>query len=354
MLMNDFLPKTDIKEMSHPQIIKWLESNKIAPYRAGQVLKWIYFRQTDRFDEMSDISMQIRQLLSDHFVIARLPIKNVELSKDGSRKYLFELQDQNFIESVLILEKNHYTLCISSQVGCAQGCLFCNTAGGGFIRNLTRGEIISQVRDLIHEVNKDATDKRRLSNVVFMGMGEPLANYKNLVSAIETLTDSQFGLQLSNRRITVSTAGIVPRLYDLGRDTDVNLAVSLNATDDKTRSRLMPINRMYPIAMLLDACRNYPLRPHRRITFEYILLKGINDSEEDARRLTRLLKPIRSKINLIPFNEFFDCSFQRPDESTIVRFQQILLDNHYTVMIRRSKGQDISAACGQLRSRMIK
>ncbi len=345
------MDKMDIKELSHQDIIEWLGKKKIAPYRAGQILKWVYSRQVDRFEAMSDISKETRRLLLKHFDIGRLQIKNMETSSDGSRKYLFELRDKNLIESVLISERDHYTLCISSQVGCAQGCLFCSTARSGFIRNLTRGEIVAQVRDLIREVEENTNDGRRLSNVVFMGMGEPLANYKNLVSAIETLTDNQFGLKLSNRRVTVSTAGLVPRLYDLGRDTCVNLAVSLNATDDNTRSRLMPINRKYPIKMLIEACRNYPLRPHRRITFEYILLKGINDFEEDAIRLSNLLRPVRSKINLIPFNEFFDCDYQRPDESVILRFQQILVDNHYTVLIRQSKGQDISAACGQLRAR---
>jgi 23S rRNA (adenine2503-C2)-methyltransferase len=229
-------------------------------------------------------------------------------------------------------------------VGCAQNCRFCLTASGGFQRNLSKAEIVSQVRD----VKNILQDTMPLSNLVFMGMGEPLANYKNLVAAIEVITDSSLGLGFAGRRVTVSTAGLVTRIADLGRDTRVNLAVSLNATDNATRSSLMPINRNFPIEKLLEACRHFPLRGGRRITFEYVLLKGINDSADDARRLAGLLRPIKAKINLIPFNSHPGCRYQRPDEDTILRFQKILIDKNYTVMIRQSKGQEISAACGQL------
>jgi len=184
-----------------------------------------------------------------------------------------------------------------------------------------------------------------------MGMGEPLANYGNLVRAIETLTDCDTGMRFSNRKITVSTAGLVPELLKLGQETKVNVAVSLNATENSTRNRIMPINRIYPIEKLIDACRRYPLQPGRRITFEYVLLKNVNDSEEDARRLARLLRPLKAKINLIPFNEHDMCVFSRPETPTISAFQQILIDHHYTAVIRHSKGQDIAAACGQLRGK---
>jgi 23S rRNA (adenine2503-C2)-methyltransferase len=194
----------------------------------------------------------------------------------------------------------------------------------------------------------EVEDSMPLSNLVFMGMGEPLANYKNLVDAIEVITDSSSGLGFAGRRVTVSTAGLVSRLAALGRDTNVNLAVSLNATDNDTRNRLMPINRKFPIEKLLEACQRFPLPGGRRITFEYVLLKEVNDSVEDAQRLVKLLRPIKSKINLIPFNPYEGCQYQRPDEDTILRFQKILIDKNYTVMIRRSKGQDINAACGQL------
>jgi 23S rRNA (adenine2503-C2)-methyltransferase len=342
--------RQNILEYDRDQLIFWLQSHEIKPYRADQILKWIYLRQADRFDRMTDIAKDIRILLANHFVIERLQIENVETSKDGSRKYLFKLKDGKRIESVLIPERDHYTLCASSQVGCAQDCRFCLTARGGLQRNLSKGEIVSQVRDIRNGLD----DSLPLSNLVFMGMGEPLANYKNLVAAIEVITDSRLGLGFAGRRVTVSTAGLVPKLVSLGRDTRVNLAVSLNAADNRTRDRLMPINRKYPIEKLLKACQQFPLAGGRRITFEYVLLKNVNDSEEDAGRLAKLLRPIKSKINLIPFNSHPGCRYQRSDEDTIMRFQKVLIDKNYTVIIRRSKGQDISAACGQLAAKSPK
>jgi 23S rRNA (adenine2503-C2)-methyltransferase len=339
--------KTDILELTRNQLVDWLAERDIAAYRADQIQKWIYLRQVDSFELMTDISKEIRGLLAQHFVVGRLGVEQIEKSRDGSRKYLFRLNDGRHIESVLIPERDHDTLCVSSQVGCAQGCLFCMTAAGGFQRNLSRAEIIAQMRDIKNSMD----DPERLSNIVFMGMGEPLANYQNLVSAIGVITDNDAGLRFAGRRVTVSTAGLVPKMAALGRDTKVNLAVSMNATDNETRSRLMPINRTYPLETLLEACRHYPLQPGRRITFEYILIKGINDSADDARRLAKLLHPIRCKINLIPFNPHGGCDFQRPSEVAIQAFYDVLFAKNYTVIIRRSKGQDISAACGQLRAR---
>ena len=340
------IPKIDIKELSKDQLAAWLDKHGIAPYRAAQILRWIYLRQADAFDRMTDLSKENRKLLFSRFSIDRLEIIQIEKSRDGSQKYLFRLSDGNLIESVLIPERGHYTLCISSQVGCALGCRFCYTGQGGLVRNLNSGEIIAQVRDIQNTLN----EPRNLTNLVLMGMGEPLANYGNLVKAIDTLTDNTLGLGIADRRVTLSTSGLADRLCDLGRDTSVNLAISLNAADNETRDWLMPINRKYPIERLLEACRRYPLKPHRRITFEYILLKGINDSEKDAHRLVKLLRSLRAKINLIPFNPFEGSEFRRPDESVITRFLQILLKNNYTAIIRRSKGEDISAACGQLRA----
>ena len=341
--------KTDLLEITREQLVSWLTDQGIAAYRADQIQKWIYLRQADNFDVMSDLSKNIRILLSEQFKIGGLETERVETSRDGSSKYLFKLDDGKRIESVLIPEKNHYTLCVSSQAGCAQDCRFCLTAAGGFERNLSRGEIVAQVLDII----KDLGDPKRLTNIVFMGMGEPLANYKNLVSAIAILTDNDVGLRFASRRVTVSTAGLVPKITALGRDTRVNLAVSLNATDNKTRSLLMPINRKYPLEKLMEACRQYQPAPGRRITFEYILIKGINDSVDDAARLTELLRPIRCKVNLIPFNTHEGCDFERPAESVIQAFYDILFAKNYTVIIRRSKGQDISAACGQLKARSV-
>jgi 23S rRNA (adenine2503-C2)-methyltransferase len=339
----------NIIDLTRDQLLAWLRERDIAAYRTDQILKWIYLRQADSFDQMTDISKDVRGLLSQHFEIGRLEPEKIEKSRDGSRKYLFKLGDGKHIEGVLIPERDHYTLCVSSQVGCAQGCLFCLTATGGFERNLSRAEIVGQVRDIRNELD----DPEQLRNLVFMGMGEPLANYKNLVSALDVITDNDCGLRFAARRITVSTAGLVPRFSDLGRQTKVNLAISLNATDNDTRNRLMPINRKYPLEDLLNACRQFPLPAGRRITFEYILIKGVNDTVADAMRLAKLLQPIRCKINLIPFNPHGGCTFERPSEPVIQAFFKILFDKNYTVIIRRSKGEDISAACGQLRARSL-
>lgn len=342
--------KINIIDFNIGQLVSWLECHDIKSYRASQILKWIYKWQADSFDVMTDIKKEIREQLSLNFTIKRLEIIRTEISQDGTKKYLFKLEDGQFIESVLIPEKNRYTLCISSQVGCAQGCRFCLTAKQGFTRNLTKGEIVAQVRDILHDMPNDQIDPDQLTNIVFMGMGEPLANYRNVISAINIITDNQWGLAFASRKVTVSTAGIVSKLPSLGCDTKANLAISLNATDNKTRSMLMPINLKHSIEKLLDACRRYQLQPRRKITFEYILIKGINDFPENANRLAKLLRPIKSKINLIPFNEHEGCSFKRPAESAINDFREILVSNNYTVIIRHSKGQDISAACGQLRA----
>ena len=342
--------KIDIKDLSRQQLAEWLQEQGQRPFRTDQILRWVYLHQTDRFEEMTNLGKPLRAALSAAFVNPRLHVEHEALSKDGSRKFLFWLYDGRHIETVLIPEKDHYTLCISSQVGCRQGCRFCMTAKGGWIRNLSAGEIVSQVRDVKQQV--DAMGDMPLTNIVFMGMGEPLDNTANVIQALEAIIDGDWGLKFSSRRVTVSTAGIVPAMADLGRDTPVNLAVSLNATEDDTRSRLMPVNRRYPIADLIDACRRYPLPPRRKITFEYILMKGVNDSLEDARRLVKLLRPVKAKINLIPFNEHPDSEFLRPDSDRIAQFQETLADHHFTAMVRHSKGQDIGAACGQLRAKL--
>ncbi|MCP3953916.1 MAG: 23S rRNA (adenine(2503)-C(2))-methyltransferase RlmN, partial [Desulfobacterales bacterium] len=228
----------DIKDLSFEELVSWLAAKGLASYRASQIFKWIYQHQADSFDAMTNIGKPDRQLLAQAFEIERLTVTATENSKDGSRKFLLQLKDGCHIECVRIPEKNHDTLCISTQVGCAQGCRFCLTAKGGLVRNLTSGEIIAQVRDVIH-----AAPDRRLTNIVVMGMGEPLANYRNVIKALGIITNADSGLGITSRRVTLSTAGIAPRLTDLGRDTDVNLAISLNAADDATRSSLMPINR---------------------------------------------------------------------------------------------------------------
>jgi len=340
-------PKQEIKDLTPEQLTEWFQQHGMRKFRVTQVLKWIYLHQAESFEEMTDLSKETRQHLTENFALERLKIEKTETSQDGSQKYLFRLRDGNLIESVLIPEKNHDTLCISSQVGCAQGCRFCLTAQGGFIRNLTAGEIIAQVNDIKHATGLAG----KLTNIVLMGMGEPLANYDNVINALRVITDGNAGLKISSRRVTLSTAGLVPNLARFGKDIQVNMAVSLNATDNKTRDWLMPINRTYPIEKLLEACASFPLPNRRKITFEYILIKGINDTPEDAGRLADLLRPIRAKINLIPFNTHAESPLACPHENVILRFQNILLDKGFTVIIRRSKGADISAACGQLRAK---
>lgn len=341
--------RSSILDLSAEELSAFFQQAGHPAYRAKQVLHWLYMDQADSFDNMTNISKDMRADLAAHFELARLKIVREQVSTDGSRKFLFELGDGEQIESVLIPEKDHHTICISTQAGCAQNCLFCLTAKDGLHRNLTQGEIVSQVRD-IAKIVADAGDPKPLTNIVFMGMGEPLDNYDNVVRAITVLTDNVWGLRFAARRLTVSTAGVVPRLFDLCRDTKVKLAVSLNAAADKTRSQLMPINKVYPLETLVQACRDYLLPKGKRITFEYILMKGVNDSPEDAEKLAKLLRGVKAKINLIPFNEHAGVAFKRPDAEAIERFDAILVKHNYTVMVRYSKGLDISAACGQLRS----
>jgi 23S rRNA (adenine2503-C2)-methyltransferase len=338
--------RQDVKNFTEDSLVQWLGKHDIAPYRAGQIFRSIYHRGISSFSDMTDLSKDLRGFLSERLVITRLETERVQTSRDGSMKYLFRLRDRQYVESVLIPEPGHWTLCISTQVGCAMGCKFCLTGRGGLVRNLEPAEIVNQ----ICAVREDLQGPDPLTNIVLMGMGEPLANYENVVQAIRTITGNN-GLQFSSRRVTLSTAGVVPRIDDLGRDVRVNLAVSLNAVDDATRSRLMPINRTYPIEMVLSACRRFPLPPRRTIMFEYVLIAGVNDAPSDAERLARLLRPLRAKINLIPFNPFEGTDFKTPEEDAIQAFQEVLQNRHYTVIIRHSKGSDICAACGQLSPR---
>lgn len=341
--------KQDIANLSMQEMREWLDNKGIQPYRSAQIFKWLYLRLVSDFSQMTDLSKDLRALLEEDFTIGAL--KNIETaeSSDGTKKYLFELEDGNYVESVLIPEKDRSTLCISSQVGCAQGCKFCMTAKAGFIRNLTQSEITGQIVEIRREIMKSGNeDTLDLKNIVFMGMGEPLANLTNVSRALEIITNGDCGLKFSHRRVTVSTCGLVPKFQDLARMTRANLAVSLNATEDSTRDMLMPINRTFPIDSLMDACKKYPLDPRQKITFEYILIKDLNDSMADARRLSRLLHGVKAKINLIIFNEHPGSEFKRPDNRRIQEFLQFLLDKGYTAIIRKSKGGDIAAACGQL------
>ncbi len=338
--------KIDIKELPLGALQAWLGARGMRAFHAAQILRWIHRRQTDDFSCMTDLAKPLREALAMDFFVGRLQRLAESVADDGTRKFLFGLADGESIETVLIRERSHQTLCISTQVGCAQGCRFCMTGRGGLVRDLSAGEILAQVRDVAAMA---AGDRLPLTNVVLMGMGEPLANYRNVIDALAVIADADYGLGVSARRVTLSTVGLVPRLADLGRDSRVNLAVSLNASDDETRSRLMPVNRRYPLDALLEACRAFPLAPRRRITFEYILIAGINDSPAHARRLVSRLHGIRAKVNLIPFNAHSGSDFQRPDAPVVDAFLQQLADRHQTAIVRYSKGQEIAAACGQLK-----
>ncbi len=341
--------KINIKTLTVEELREILTRYGLKKYRSDQIYKWLYTHHARSFEEMTNIAKAEREMLSQIFAIPVPHIIRTETSSDGTKKFLFQLDDGHTIESVLIPDEDRQTLCISSQVGCQQACRFCLTGSGGFTRNLKSFEIADQVLE-ISSILEDG-ETRGITNIVLMGMGEPLANLEEVVKALKVIT-SENGLSFSPRRVTVSTDGLAPEIVKLGKcGVKVNLAVSLNATTDEVRDRIMPVNRRYPIKVLLNACRSFPLEPRRRITFEYVLLKGVNDTSDDALRLANLLRGIKCKINLIPFNPFPGSEFKRPDEGAVRRFQKILLDHHYTAPVRESRGRDISAACGQLREK---
>jgi 23S rRNA (adenine2503-C2)-methyltransferase len=312
-------------------------------YRGRQLATWIYRKGVVSLEAMSDLSREFRAALAER-AVAELPeVERITPSQDGSRKLVFRLQDGARISSVLMPDDDRLTLCLSTQVGCGYRCSFCLTGTMGLERNLTTAEILGQLL----AANALGT---RVTHLVFMGMGEPLANYAALVKALRILTDARQGLGYSPRRITVSTVGLVPGIDRLGAENlKVNLAISLHAASDEVRERLMPINRSWNLAALMDAVRRYPLAPRQRVFFEYVLLDGVNDSEEDARRLVRLLRGIRAKVNLIPFNDWEGSPHRRPPLPRILAFQGVLLEAGIITTVRWSKGEDIGAACGQLR-----
>ncbi len=341
----------DLKEITLSDMERLTAAWGQPAFRGRQLLKWLYKGVCD-FREMTDVSRGFREELGRGAVIGQLRVEQELQAADGCRKFLFALEDGSLVESVLIPEEGRYTLCLSTQVGCAQGCRFCLTARRGLVRQLTAGEIVGQVlavRRILDKTNQEAQDGPLplLTNLVFMGMGEPLANFPQLVKAL-TMISAPWGLNFSSRRITVSTVGLAPLIPLLGRAARANLTVSLNAPDDRTRDRLMPVNRRYPLAELLAACRSFPLPAHRRVTFAYVLLKDLNDAPDQARQLARLLKGCRAKINLIPFNPHPKLPFSPPSEERISEFQEILRASNFTVLIRESRGREIGAACGHL------
>jgi 23S rRNA (adenine2503-C2)-methyltransferase len=336
--------KIDLRNLSYAELTSLVTDLGLEAYRSGQIARWIFLPSVRSFDQMTNLSRKWRTRLGEKAYLSELETERIERSTDGSRKFLFRLEDGEHIESVLIPERGHYTLCVSSQAGCAQGCRFCATGSMGLRRNLKASEILNQVRGAQACL---AAGEAPLTNIVFMGMGEPLHNFENTLKALRILLSPQ-GMQFSHRRVTLSTAGLIPEMKALGEKVPVNLAVSLNAARDEVRNRLMPVNRRYPLGPLMEACRAYPLPHGKRITFEYILIRGVNDAAREARALAGLLSGIKAKINLIPFNPHPQSPFQPPDEETLLAFQGVLIDRRYTAVIRRSKGADISAACGQL------
>ena len=334
----------DLVGATLPELERFMADFGKERYRAVQVMRWIHQGLVDSFDSMTNLSKALRAELSSRARISHPVVEAVQSSEDGTSKFLLRLHDGSKVETVLIPEVDHDTLCVSTQVGCAMGCRICRTAKMGLVRNLTAGQIVSQLLAVRRQIPES-----RVSNVVFMGMGEPLANFDETVRAVSILTHPN-GPQISWRRLTVSTSGLVPKIIELGRSTRVKLAVSLNAVTDEQRNIIMPINRTYPISELLAALKNYPLSRGDRITIEYVLIKGLNDSDTDARQLVRLLNPIRAKVNLIPLNEDDSGEFQSSNAERVLRFQEILMSRSLLAIVRRSRGADIRAACGQLAS----
>jgi 23S rRNA (adenine2503-C2)-methyltransferase len=321
------------------------------PFRAQQILKWIHFHSSDDFNEMTNLSKDLRHKLIEKCEIKAPTVLSEHLAKDGTRKWLFTVQGGSAVETVYIPEPERATLCISSQVGCALNCSFCHTAQQGFQRNLTSAEVIGQLWYVVKTLKKEGVFKaidRPVTNVVMMGMGEPLLNFDNVVMAINLMLDD-LAYGLSKRRVTLSTSGVVPGIDNLAKVTDIALAVSLHAPNDALRTELVPINKKYPIQVLLEACKRYLKDDkRRRITMEYVMLKGVNDKPEHAYELIKVLKDVPSKVNLIPFNPFFGTKYERSDEKTINRFQDILMEAGLVTMKRKTRGDDIDAACGQL------
>jgi len=334
---------------SEKTLMKYFEEWGVKPYRVHQIFTWVYHKEVRNFDFMTNLSKSLRQKLKENFYFSLPGLQEKFPSQDGSIKYLFALEDGSTIESVWMPSGDRKTLCISTQVGCRLACSFCMTATLGLKRNLTAGEIIGQ----IVRVNDDLGENNRITNIVVMGMGEPLDNYQPLVDALRLMVSPEC-MKISNRKITLSTSGLVDKIKNFQKENiHVNLAISLNATLDEVRDQIMPINKKYPIDVLLDTLRNYPLKPNRKFTFEYVLLAGINDTDDDAKRLARLLKGIPSKINLIPFNRIEPSDYHPPSESRVLSFQNYLLSQNYSVFIRKNRGADILGACGQLAAQSV-
>jgi 23S rRNA (adenine2503-C2)-methyltransferase len=337
---------------SLPELREYCAAIGEPPFRARQLLRWIHQAGVAEFSAMTDVSKAVRERLAREAAIAPPPVLSDTTAPDGTRKWLFDVGTGNAIETVFIPEATRGTLCISSQAGCALECSFCSTGRQGFNRNLAVGEIIGQLWWANNALGRGVSAARPITNVVMMGMGEPLANFRNVVAALELmLDDCAYGL--SRRRVTVSTAGLVPAIDRLREACPVALAVSLHAPNDALRNELVPLNRKYPIRELLAACRRYVEKaPREFIMFEYVMLAGVNDSPAQAQELARLLREVPCKINLIPFNPFPGTGYQRSSPAALTRFAELLFAEGYTVTVRKTRGDDIDAACGQLAGRV--
>jgi 23S rRNA (adenine2503-C2)-methyltransferase len=336
--------RIDVADADMAELEELLKAQGAARFHARQLFSWIHRRGVTDFNAMTDLGRDLRVRLAGEFQVTTPHVVRRERSVDGTTKFLLQLADGKLIESVYIPDTPSNTFCLSTQVGCAMQCAFCLTGKMGIVRNLTAGEIVAQVRVLAREL--DMLDKR--FNIVLMGMGEPLHNYDATMKALRILADEQ-GLAVSPRRVTLSTVGVLPALERLATEPLMpNLAISLHSTTEDQRDMLVPINRKYGLKELLDACRRFPLKRRNRITFEYVMLAGVNDTDDDARRLVKLLHGIKAKVNLLPLNEAAGIPFDRPPDERVNRFAEILADHHLTVSVRKSRGRDIRAACGQL------
>ncbi len=329
----------NIKDYDLKELKEELATIGEKPYRAEQIFKWLYEEKVKSFDDMTNLSLELREKLKQTYTVCNFNILQRQESKDGTKKYLFDILDGNAIETVLMSYHHGYSICVSSQVGCKMGCKFCASTGIKFIRNLTSGEIVEQILAVEQDQNV------KISNVVFMGIGEPLDNYDNVVNAIRII-NNQKGLNIGARHISVSTSGLVPKIYKLAKENiQCTLSISLHATNNKKRSSMMPVNDSYPIEELIKACKDYIEQTHRRISFEYALAKDNNDNLEDAKELVKLLKGMLCHVNLIPINKIENGKFEKSSNENIIKFRDYLNDNGIVATIRRELGSDIDAAC---------
>ena len=337
----------NIKDYNLEMLKEELKQLGEKPFRAEQIFKWLYEEKVKEFDEMTNLSLELRKKLSENYTMCNYKIIKKQESKDGTKKYLFDVLDGNAIETVLMEYHHGKTICVSSQIGCKMGCKFCASTGIQFIRNLTSGEIVEQILAVEQDIND------RISNIVFMGIGEPLDNYENVINAIRIINNPK-GLNIGARHISISTSGLVPKIYDLAQENiQCTLSISLHATNNEKRSAMMPVNNLYNIEELIKACKDYIKVTNRRISFEYALAKDNNDNIEDAKELIKLLRTMNAHVNLIPINKIENGKFSKSTNENIIKFRDYLNEHGIVATIRRELGSDIDAACGQLRRKNL-